>query len=163
MLAAAGGEAIYNVDVCYCLLSYFLCLLSPLSLPLSLSLPSHSLSHSLSPLESFYLLPFFLGVDHEELVKLAENNFGQLSSGPSNLPQPTPCRFTGSEVCTSYFSFTTIDLYDCWFCTWPLFLHALSKIVLFFSRCVLEMMTCHMLIWFWQLKDVVGLIQIIFL
>ena len=39
------------------------------------------------------------GVDHDELVKLAQEHFGNLSVGyEGEVPVLTPCRFTGSEV-----------------------------------------------------------------
>lgn len=40
------------------------------------------------------------GVDHDELVKLAETNFKNLSKPHTamDLPELTPCRFTGSEI-----------------------------------------------------------------
>ena len=41
-----------------------------------------------------------LGVDHDELVKLAEKQFSSIPS-TTDLPKATPCRFTGSEVCSS--------------------------------------------------------------
>jgi processing peptidase subunit beta len=39
------------------------------------------------------------GVDHDELVKLAEKNFGNLSGNyEGEIPVLSPCRFTGSEI-----------------------------------------------------------------
>jgi mitochondrial-processing peptidase subunit beta len=39
------------------------------------------------------------GVDHNELVKLAEKHFGSLNSDNNKEVQSlTPCRFTGSEI-----------------------------------------------------------------
>ena len=37
------------------------------------------------------------GIDHEDLVKLAEKYFSTLPGG-SSLPTIAPCRYTGSEV-----------------------------------------------------------------
>ena len=41
-----------------------------------------------------------LGVDHEEVVNLAEKHFSSLPSA-QDLPPLSPCRFTGSEVSTT--------------------------------------------------------------
>ena len=38
------------------------------------------------------------GVDHKELVRLAEGHFSSLPTGYSTLPHVTPCRYTGSEM-----------------------------------------------------------------
>ena len=39
------------------------------------------------------------GVNHDELVRLGEEHFGKLeSTSPSDVPDLTPCRFTGSEI-----------------------------------------------------------------
>jgi processing peptidase subunit beta len=39
------------------------------------------------------------GVNHDELVKLAEKNFGSLKNDSNEIVQPLqPCRFTGSEI-----------------------------------------------------------------
>ncbi|CAH1164705.1 unnamed protein product [Phaedon cochleariae] len=39
------------------------------------------------------------GVNHEELVKLAEGNLSKLNNTyPGEIPSVTPCRFTGSEI-----------------------------------------------------------------
>ena len=40
-----------------------------------------------------------LGVDHDALVKLAENHFSGLRSTYETHDKLTPCRYTGSEVC----------------------------------------------------------------
>ena len=42
--------------------------------------------------------PLLAGVDHNELVKLAEKHFSSLPSSPSTLPALTPCRYTGCEM-----------------------------------------------------------------
>ena len=50
------------------------------------------------------------GVDHDELVKLAEKHFGNLGTEYENeIPALTPCRFTGSAVSgfmSTHFLFT---------------------------------------------------------
>lgn len=38
------------------------------------------------------------GVDHDELIKLAEENFSGLKTTYSDEEKLKPCRFTGSEV-----------------------------------------------------------------
>lgn len=38
------------------------------------------------------------GVDHDNLVKLAESHFNSLPGSTSSLPTLTPCRYTGSEM-----------------------------------------------------------------
>ena len=40
-----------------------------------------------------------VGVDHDELVKLAEKHFSGLRSTYEAQDKVEPCRFTGSEVC----------------------------------------------------------------
>lgn len=45
------------------------------------------------------LLFLCLGVDHDALVKLAENHFSGLRSTYETHDKLTPCRYTGSEVC----------------------------------------------------------------
>ena len=41
---------------------------------------------------------YYAGVDHDELVKLAEKQFSGLRSTYEETDVPEPCRFTGSEV-----------------------------------------------------------------
>lgn len=38
------------------------------------------------------------GIDHQQLVKLAEENFGGLKTTYNEEEKLKPCRFTGSEV-----------------------------------------------------------------
>ena len=38
------------------------------------------------------------GVEHDDLVQLAEKHFSGLPQGSGILPDMTPCRYTGSEV-----------------------------------------------------------------
>ena len=44
------------------------------------------------------MLPLFPGVDHDALVKLAEQQFSGLRSTYESQDKLTPCRYTGSEV-----------------------------------------------------------------
>ena len=47
-----------------------------------------------------------VGVDHDELVNLAEQHFGKLTVGyDGEIPALNACRFTGSEASTVYNSF----------------------------------------------------------
>lgn len=39
-----------------------------------------------------------VGIDHDELVKLAEKHFSSLRSSYTEDERLSPCRFTGSEV-----------------------------------------------------------------
>ena len=56
--------------------------------------------------------PPLVGVDHDEVVKLAEKHFSSLPSN-SDLPPVSPCRFTGSEVSTTSHSAQTTILHVC--------------------------------------------------
>ena len=53
-------------------------------------------SRTLEKLRSMVLL--FPGVDHDSLVKLAEQHFSGLRSTYESQDKLTPCRYTGSEV-----------------------------------------------------------------
>lgn len=45
------------------------------------------------------MIPLFAtGVNHEELCRLAEQNFKSLPSVPAQLPELKPCRYTGAEM-----------------------------------------------------------------
>jgi len=45
------------------------------------------------------MLPLLAGVDHSELVSLAEKHFGNVSlTHEFEIPEFKKCRFTGSEV-----------------------------------------------------------------
>ena len=44
------------------------------------------------------MILLFAGVDHDALVKLAEQNFSGLRSTYESQDKLTPCRYTGSEV-----------------------------------------------------------------
>ena len=37
-------------------------------------------------------------MDHQELCRLAEQNFKSLPSVPAQLPELKPCRYTGAEM-----------------------------------------------------------------
>lgn len=41
---------------------------------------------------------FSPGVDHDELVKLAERHFSSFPSSPDSLPSLSACRYTGSDM-----------------------------------------------------------------
>ena len=45
-------------------------------------------------------MSLYLGVDHDALVKLAEQNFNGLRSTYESQDVLQPCRYTGSEVST---------------------------------------------------------------
>ncbi|CAF1033466.1 unnamed protein product [Adineta steineri] len=38
------------------------------------------------------------GVNHDELIRLSEEHFGKLKAGYEEVPDLSPCRFTGSEI-----------------------------------------------------------------
>ena len=50
------------------------------------------------------MLPLLAGVDHSELVSLAEKHFGNVSlTHEFEIPEFKKCRFTGSEVIYRFF------------------------------------------------------------